>query len=110
VGKYVIRTPKGNKGPFTRSQIQGFFEQGKLPLTLRVLDMSTRQPVSVADLIDDQGDDFRMDVDLGERGRSDPPENTRRAPAHRSTRRSGSTPAARVRGPGTRTSARRHAA
>ena len=65
---YVIRTPQGNKGPFSKEQIQQLVDQGKVPVTLRVISTQTGQPVLVADVIQDEDSEFALDLDMDDFG------------------------------------------
>jgi len=68
VSGYVIRTPQGNKGPFSKEQIQQLVDQGKVPVTLRVISTQTGQPVLVADVIQDEDSEFALDLDMDDFG------------------------------------------
>lgn len=47
---YVIRTPNGEKGPFTAEQIRAFADQGKLPMAAKIKDAATNAVVTVQEV------------------------------------------------------------
>lgn len=51
VGPFVIRTRQGDRGPFSREQIQELVGQQKLPLSAQILDQGTGRPVAVAAVV-----------------------------------------------------------
>lgn len=48
---YLIRTKKGERGPYTRGRLQGFVDAGKLPETATVVDERTGAEMTAADAL-----------------------------------------------------------
>jgi hypothetical protein len=49
--RYVIRTTKGDKGPFSPAEISRLVENGRLPPTAKILDLDAKRPVTAQEAI-----------------------------------------------------------